>query len=115
MKHCDNSDIFRGTDLKISDLTKWILEKYSKYKITEIRYFGSRMIGEPRTNSDFDTYILFNGKAPSRGPIFTDIFKYNGLNYQIEFHAFIDFNDKYIPKYLVGEAVNVLEKQVNDK
>lgn len=103
-------ETFRGTDLKISDLTKWILEKYSKYKVTEIRYFGSRMVGNPREKSDFDTYILFKGKAPSRGCIFTDLYKHNRLNYQIEFHAFIDFNDKYIPKHLVGEAVNVLEK-----
>lgn len=70
MKDKSIEDNFRGTDLKVSDLTKWILEKYSKYKITEIRYFGSRMIGKPRDNSDFDTYILFKGKAPSRGPIF---------------------------------------------
>lgn len=102
-------DSFSGTDLKISDLTKWILEKYSEFKITEIRYFGSRMNGEPRDNSDFDTYILFKGKAPSRGPIFTDLYKHNGVNYQIEFHAFIDFSDNYVPKHLVGDAINVLE------
>ena len=103
--NCDN---FRGTDLKISELTKWILQKYSKFKVTEIRYFGSRMTGTPRADSDFDVYILFKGKNPSRGPIFTELYKHNGINYQIEFHAFIDFNDGYVPKYLIGEAINVL-------
>jgi predicted nucleotidyltransferase len=103
---------FKGTDLEISVLTKWIIEKYSKYKITEIRYFGSRMNGEPRENSDFDVYILFDKKSPSGKPIFTEIFKHKEFRYQIEFHAFMDFHDRYIPKYLIGEAINVLENEV---
>lgn len=100
---------FRGTDLKITDLTKWILEKYSKFKITEIRYFGSRINGSPRDNSDFDTYILFKGRTPERGPIFTDIYKHNDTRYEIEFHAFVDFNDGYVPSYLIGNSINVLK------
>jgi predicted nucleotidyltransferase len=101
-------DNFKGTDIKISDLTKWILEKYSKFKITEIRYFGSRIFGNPKENSDFDVYILFKGKAPDCKPIFTELYKHNGVNYQIEFHAFIDFNDGYVPSWLIGKSINVL-------
>lgn len=108
----EHLDTFKGTDIKISDLTKWILGKYSKYKVTEIRYFGSRMNGEPKEKSDIDTYIVFKGKSPTSKPIFTDLYKHNGINYQIEFHAFIDFNDGYVPKHLVGEAINVLQKDL---
>jgi predicted nucleotidyltransferase len=104
-----NTNKFLGTDLEIETLTKWILAKYSKFKVTEIRYFGSRINGKPRTDSDFDTYIVFKGKSPSGKPIFTELYNHNGVNYQIEFHAFLDFNDNYVPTHLVGDAMNVLQ------
>lgn len=93
-------DKFKGLDITYYELTKWILEKYKKYKVTEIRYFGSRIYGNPCKDSDIDVYILFSGKAPDRGPIFTEL--YNRL--QVEFHAFIDFHDGYIPSWLIGNS-----------
>lgn len=78
---------------------------FKKYKITEIRYFGSRIFGNPRKDSDIDVYILFNGKHPNKYPVFTELYK----NYQIEFHSSIDFNDGYVPTYLIGNAKNELE------
>ncbi len=69
------AETFKGTDIKLSDLTQWLLDKFKRFKISEIRYFGSRIKGEPRENSDFDTYILFDGKAAGGGkPIFTEIY-----------------------------------------
>ena len=97
---------FIGTELKLSELTEWILKTFSKFKVTEIRYFGSRINGAPRENSDIDTYIVFKGKTPNKGPLFTELYKHNGKNYQIEFHAFVDFADGYVPTYLIGNAEN---------
>lgn len=110
-KHIDLSsteECFKGTDIKISELTKWIQVKYAKYKVTEIRYFGSRITGSPRKDSDIDVYILFKGRTPDRGPLYTEIYKHNGFNYQIEFHSFVDFGDGYVPSYLIGNSINQL-------
>lgn len=101
------NNTFIGTELLYAELTKWIVEKYKKFKVTEIRYFGSRVYGQPRIDSDIDVYILFKGRHPDKGPLYTELYK----GYQIEFHSFIDFNDGYIPTYLIGKAENEIKKQ----
>jgi predicted nucleotidyltransferase len=101
---------FKDTDVTLDELTLWILEKYKKYKVTEIRYFGSRMFGKPRVDSDIDVYILFDKKSPSGQPVYTELYKKNKKNYQIEFHAFMDFHDDYVPSYLIGQAPNEIKK-----
>ncbi len=88
---------FKGTDIEFEELTNWIKVKYQRYKVTEIRYFGSRVFGNPREDSDIDVYILFDGKAPNKPPVYTEIYK----KYQIEFHPFIDFHDGYVPTWLL--------------
>jgi len=104
---------FIGTKIEKEVLTKWILEKFKKYKITDIRYFGSRIHGhtQPTDKSDIDVYILFDKKAPEKGPLFSEIYKHDNKNYVIEFHAFMDFHDNYVPTYLLQiEAENELIK-----
>jgi predicted nucleotidyltransferase len=103
---------FIGTTIQKSDLTKWILEKFKKYKVTDIRYFGSRIHGltKPTEKSDIDVYILFDKKNPGRGPLFSELYKHEGKNYVIEFHAFMDFHDDYVPSYLLQiDAKNELK------
>lgn len=97
-------ELFKGTELPLSELTAWILEQYKKYTVTEIRYFGSRVFGSPRPDSDIDVYILFSGKSPTDRPIYSKQYK----GFVIEFHAFIDFHDGYVPTYLIGTAKNEL-------
>lgn len=95
---------FRGTELKASELTKWILSLHGHKRIREIRYFGSRCFGMPRPDSDIDVYLLLEEEEDaddefSLGPLFSKTFK----GYHIEFHPMIDFHDGYVPTYLVGE------------
>ena len=94
---------FIGCDITYDELTAWIIAKFKRYKITDIRYFGSRVHGKtvPRPDSDIDVYVLFDGKHPDRPPIFSELFKKDGKNYVIELHPFIDFHDDYVPKHLV--------------
>lgn len=99
-------NIFKGTELQYRELTEWILKTFKKYKITDIRFFGSRMYGTPRSDSDIDVYLLFDGKHPDRPPIFTELYK----GYQIEFHPFMDFHDDFVPTWLIGtETKNELK------
>ena len=94
---------FRGTDLKYSELTKWILSLMGSERIAEIRYFGSRVFGEPRPDSDIDVYLLLEELEDdedddfSLGPLFSKKFK----GHVIEFHPMIDFHDGYVPDWLL--------------
>lgn len=97
---------FKGTLISYDELTAWILEKYRKYKVTQIRYFGSRVNGSPRIDSDIDVYIMFSGKCPSGKPVWTEIYN----KHQIEFHGFIDFHDGYVPSWLIGNSTNELSQ-----
>jgi len=93
---------FRSSNITNTELTTWILNlaKKRKVKITDLRYFGSRVFGNPRSNSDFDVYIttIKGKKHLGGGPIFTELYK----GHQIEFHAFEDFSDGFVNTYLIG-------------
>lgn len=97
---------FNGTDITNTELTQWILSvaKQKRIKVTDIRYFGSRRYGKPREDSDIDVFITTpKGKKDfDLGPIFTMTFKKNDKAYQIEFHAFEDWNDGFLPTHLIG-------------
>jgi len=96
---------FIGTEITFDELTEWILTLKGHERITEIRYYGSRVFGNPRSDSDIDVYLALkeledddieNGDEFERGPLFSKIFK----KQVIEFHAFVDFGDGYIPSQL---------------
>jgi len=99
---------FIGTGITYDELTNWTLSKFKRYKITDIRYFGSRVHGKtvPRSDSDIDVYILFDGKHPNKPPIFSELYKKDGKNYVIEYHPFIDFHDGYVPTHLVIDGTD---------
>jgi predicted nucleotidyltransferase len=99
---------FKGTDITYAELTAWILGMYKKYRVTEIRYFGSRASGSPREDSDIDVYITFSKRSPSGRPIYTELFVKDGRKYQVEFHAFMDLGDGFVATYLVGDSPNEL-------
>src|SRR4051812_4443852 len=106
---------FIGTDLLASELTAWILQLDTNKRITEIRYYGSRVFGKPRPDSDIDVYLLLEEEqnddtdedddAFSLGPLFSK--KYKG--HRIEFHPMIDFYDGYVPSYL-KDTTNQIQK-----
>ena len=96
--------MFKNTDIPYEVLTAWILATFKRYKVTDIRYFGSRVHGSPREDSDIDVYILFDKKSPDRPPVFSELFKHNGKQYVIEFHPFMDFHDDYVPSWLIGPS-----------
>lgn len=105
---------FIGTTILKDDLTKWILEKFKRYKVTDIRYFGSRVHGftKPTESSDIDVYIVFDKRDPERGPLFSEVYKHENKNYVVEFHAFLDFHDNYVPSYLLQiDAKNELNEK----
>jgi hypothetical protein len=103
---------FKGTDLSYEELTKWILSLDVNKRINEIRYFGSRCFGTPRTDSDIDVYLLLeecdeDNDPFALGPLFSKVYK----GYVIEFHPMIDFHDGYVPTWLIQfDAKNELEK-----
>lgn len=94
--------VFLGTNLKSSELTKWILSLIGGTRIEEIRYYGSRVNGEPRADSDIDVYLLLNEEDDddeddfSHGPLFSKRY----LGYTIEFHPLINFHDGFLPPWL---------------
>lgn len=94
--------VFKGTNITSTELVEWIKNKFPHYKFTEIRFFGSRCFGSPKEDSDIDVYILCEKKGPYGRPIFTELYKKDNKNYQIELHSFIDFNDGFVPTYLIG-------------
>lgn len=98
--------LFIGTDVTNTELTEWILSgaKQNRIKVTDIRYFGSRRFGKPREDSDIDVYITTpKGKKDFElGPLFTKRFKKGDKTYEIEFHAFVDWNDGFVPTDLIG-------------
>lgn len=100
--------VFIGTDVTHTELTVWImtLAKMRKVTVTDIRYFGSRRYGVPRDNSDIDVYVTTpkGKKHLGEGVIFTEIFRKGDNKYQIEFHAYEDWSDGYVPTHLIGDS-----------
>jgi len=95
---------FIGTSVTNTELTAWIMivANSRKVKVTDIRYFGSRRFGSPRPDSDIDVYITTpKGKkhfSKGNNTLFTEMFK----GYQIEFHAYEDWGDGFVPTHLIG-------------
>lgn len=103
---------FIGTDITYDELTNWILSLAGGTRISEIRYFGSRVKGGPRSDSDIDVYLLLEESDDdddfSLGPLFSKRYK----EYTIEFHPMIDFHDGYVPDWLLQfDAKNEIENK----
>lgn len=94
-------EYFIGTEIKKDDITNWILSLRGGKRISEIRYFGSRVFGNPRNDSDIDVYLLMRESSReddfSYGPLFSKMYK----GYRVEFHPMIDFYDGYVPTWLL--------------
>ncbi len=93
----------RGTEIKMQELATWLVSKFKRYRITDLRYFGSRVYGKPTEKSDIDVYVLFDKKSPNRGPIFSEIYSHEGKNYVVEIHGFMDMHDDYVPVHLITD------------
>ena len=57
--------MFKNTDIPYEVLTAWILAMFKRYKVTDIRYFGSRVHGSPREDSDIMAHRAIGHGQPT--------------------------------------------------
>lgn len=93
-------DTFIGTNITFTELTTFLIPKLksSRIKVFDLRYFGSRIYGNPRPDSDIDVFISCHGASK---PLFSLTYRKDSITYVIEIHAFEDFGDGYVPSYLL--------------
>ena len=90
---------FIKTNVGAKELSDWIKYTYQHEPIRRLRFFGSRVDGCPRDNSDIDVYMEVDrvvGDSPNNT---LEIIHTEFKGVHIEIHV-LEYYEDYIPSYI---------------